>query len=217
MRPPFQRYLVFALSVIALFSQTKGKLPPIDETTMDTSFVAFQRQLVKAITERDAVSLMAMVSPQIRSSFGEGGGKKEFGIYWKLDKPKESELWAKLGEAVKLGCARMPNSPEYAAPYVYARFPDEYDSFDHLAVVLADAKLYAQPRIGSTIVESLQWDILKRGDEKTKAPAGWVKVQTLKGRIGWVQTSAVRSPIDYRAIFEKRSGKWWMTAFVSGD
>lgn len=217
MQSSIRRIFLFSLAGFALFSQAKGKLPPLDESAKDASFLAFQTQLVKAIAERDVVSLMAMVSPQIRSSFGDGGGKKEFGIYWKLDKPKESELWGKLGEAVKLGCARMPNSREYAAPYVYARFPDEFDSFDHVAVVVADAKLYAQPKTQSAILETLRWDILKRGDENPKAPAGWIRVQTLKGRSGWVQAAAIRSPIDYRAIFEKRGGKWQMTAFVSGD
>ena len=86
-----------------------------------------------------------------------------------------------------------------------------------MAVVVADAKIYAQPKTQSAILETLQWDILKRGDENPKAPAGWISVQTLKGRSGWVQAAAIRSPIDYRAIFEKRGGKWQMTAFVSGD
>ena len=45
----------------------------------------------------------------------------------------------------------------------------------------------------------------------------WLKVETLGGKKGFVNAKFVRSPIDYRAIFEKKSRSWKMTAFVSGD
>ncbi len=45
----------------------------------------------------------------------------------------------------------------------------------------------------------------------------WLKVEILGGKKGFVNAKYVRSPIDYRAIFDKNNGKWKMTAFVAGD
>ena len=45
----------------------------------------------------------------------------------------------------------------------------------------------------------------------------WYKIETLGGKKGFVSAEFVRSPIDYRACFEKKNGKWKMTAFVAGD
>jgi hypothetical protein len=44
-----------------------------------------------------------------------------------------------------------------------------------------------------------------------------LKVETLSGKKGFIKAKYVRSPIDYRAIFEKNNGKWKMGAFISGD
>ena len=37
------------------------------------------------------------------------------------------------------------------------------------------------------------------------------------GREGWLRANELRSPLDYRAVAEKRKGKWMITAFVAGD
>ncbi len=39
----------------------------------------------------------------------------------------------------------------------------------------------------------------------------------LGGKKGYVSVKFVRSPIDYRACFEKKNGKWKMNTFVAGD
>jgi hypothetical protein len=39
----------------------------------------------------------------------------------------------------------------------------------------------------------------------------------LGGKKGFVKAEFVRSPIDYRAIFEKKGRNWKLTAFVAGD
>ena len=47
--------------------------------------------------------------------------------------------------------------------------------------------------------------------------ADWIEVKDAKGKRGFVRQLDVRSPIDYRAFFEKKHGKWLMTAFLAGD
>ena len=54
--------------------------------------------------------------------------------------------------------------------------------------------------------------------EKFHAEKGdWYEIKTLGGKKGFVKAEFVRSPIDYRAGFEKKSGKWKMTFFLAGD
>ena len=53
------------------------------------------------------------------------------------------------------------------------------------------------------------------GEERKKPE--WRKVRTLGGLSGFVKTEFVRSPIDYRAGFEKKRGVWKMVAFIAGD
>jgi hypothetical protein len=45
----------------------------------------------------------------------------------------------------------------------------------------------------------------------------WRRVKTEDGESGYVAARDVRSPIDYRAAFEKVDGRWMMTFFVVGD
>jgi len=35
--------------------------------------------------------------------------------------------------------------------------------------------------------------------------------------IGFVASRYVRSPVDHRAIFSFRDGRWWLMAYVAGD
>ena len=37
------------------------------------------------------------------------------------------------------------------------------------------------------------------------------------GSLGYVRSRSVRSPIDHRAIFSRRDGRWWMITFIAGD
>jgi hypothetical protein len=45
----------------------------------------------------------------------------------------------------------------------------------------------------------------------------WVRIRLGDGRTGHVWHAYVRSPVDYRALFNLIDGRWRMTAFVSGD
>jgi hypothetical protein len=45
----------------------------------------------------------------------------------------------------------------------------------------------------------------------------WARVQLGDGRTGYMWHAYVRSPVDYRALFNLVDGRWKMTAFVAGD
>ena len=49
------------------------------------------------------------------------------------------------------------------------------------------------------------------------AESEWTRIKLRDGRTGYISSRYVRSPIDYRAVFNKMDGRWRMTAFVAGD
>lgn len=112
----------------------------------------------------------------------------------------------------------------FTAPYLFSQpFPKNVDVFEHAAIFGENVKLYKQPRANSSVVATLSYNVVKpdyNRSIKVKSKEfefHWVKVKTLGGKQGFVRGKFVRSPIDYRAIFQKTNGKWKMTAFVAGD
>jgi hypothetical protein len=45
----------------------------------------------------------------------------------------------------------------------------------------------------------------------------WIAIKLSNGKTGFVSEQFIRSPIDYRACFTKKNGKWRMNALVAGD
>ena len=48
-------------------------------------------------------------------------------------------------------------------------------------------------------------------------PEGWTAVRLEDGTLAYARAGELRSPIDYRAIFMRRGGRWWMSTFIAGD
>ena len=45
----------------------------------------------------------------------------------------------------------------------------------------------------------------------------WTEVTAADGTKGFVKSDQLRSPVDYRAVFQPRKTGWKMTAFIAGD
>jgi hypothetical protein len=192
------------------------KLQPVDQASQDPSFVAYRARLLDAVRRRDRDALLALVDPKIRTSFGGGGGAKDFVRAWKLDSP-DSKLWAELETILTHGGEFRGEGEQrsFWAPYPYSSTPDSVDAFESF-IVLGDAvPLYEKPETTSKVLATLDHDILIR--VATKERDGWKHVKTDDGRTGWVEEREVRSPIGYRAGFAKVKGEWKMNALVAGD
>lgn len=202
----------------------QGKLLPVDDSGKSPSFKAFRNKLLEAIKARDADFLLDALDPDIKNSFGGNGGVAEFQEVWHPEDP-ESDVWEELEEILSLGVV-LEGSVEkgyFSAPYVFQGFPDEYDAFDYGAVVRKDAVLRERPESNSAVVARLTYNIVKlvewlpdAGQPECRT-CGWYRIETLGGVTGYMSRRDARSPIDYRAIFHFRDGKWKMTAFVAGD
>ncbi|HTS27344.1 MAG TPA: hypothetical protein VMH81_15815 [Bryobacteraceae bacterium] len=199
------------------FQRDRRHLAPVDESDQDASFRDFRGKLLAVIGSKDVRQLLALVAPDVRIEFGGNKGREEFRKAWELDHPATSHVWDELGNSVRLGCVRDPQNPSgFVAPYVYARFPEDLDGVTHLVVVTPDAKLQERPEAAARVVETLHWEIVEVIGQDDRQH-GWRHVRSVAGHPGFARDSDVRSPVAYRAFFQKRNGQWLMTAFVEGD
>ena len=213
--------LLLAFSVLFLVSSAHGqtaKLQPVDEAVKDPSFFAFRARLLKALAKKDTTYLISILDPQIRTDFGGGGGVADFKKAWHLERPN-SEIWSELTSVLALGGSF--DNGAFAAPYVYSKFPDELDSYEYQAVIDEGVRVRREPNTSSAVIRTLSFDVVKvipePATETTTAKRQWLNVELSDGQKGFIAKEYVRSPIGYRAIFEKRNGKWVLTALVAGD
>ena len=188
---------------------------PVDEAAQDPGFFAFRARLQRTIAERDTAALLAVVHPEIKLSFGDDYGIERFRETW-LAEPEPS-IWAELGTVLALG-GRFYDDSTFAAPYTYTDSPDEADPFEALIALGDSVPLYAAPDDHADIVGILSFDVVRHAwDAPGLVPEGWVAVRLRDGTVAYATLATVRSPIYYRAIFDRREGRWRMNIFIAGD
>jgi hypothetical protein len=196
-----------------------GKLYPVDEAARDPSLFVLRARLLEAIQKRDTAFILSSLSPDIVNSFGGNGGVAEFKEQWRLEQP-DSKLWHTLASVLALG-GSFQNEGTFAAPYTFSRFPDQLDAFEHGVIVGESVRVRQKATADSPVVASLSFDIVVVTDWGAKSSGdgkqGWVRIKIASGREGYIASGYVRSPIDYRAVFEKRPGRWLITTLVVGD
>jgi hypothetical protein len=198
-----------------------GKLLPVDDAARDPGFFIFRARLQEAVARHDAAALLAAVDPNIRVGFGGKDGAAAFREKWKLQDGDKSPLWAELGLVLALG-GGFQGEGSFAAPYVFSRWPEAIDAFEHVAVLGSDVRIRAAPSVTSGILATLSFDVVRlsqtgRSRLTPTQAKEWTAVELKGGRTGYVSSRYVRSSIAYRALFNKVSGRWRMTAFVAGD
>jgi len=210
------------LSIFAVPSAHAGKLCPVDGADKDQSFRLFRDKLLNAVQNRDQAFLLSIIAPDIINSFGGNDGKENFVKIWKPNKP-DSKIWSTLDAILTLGGNFSPDRQEFWAPYVFAAFPDDKDAFSYLAIVGQNVNVRARPSLDAQVITTLSYDLVKKLDnlpvaEETLAgPGHWLKIATPQGKPGYVAAKYARSPLDYRAGFKKKNGRWLMVALVAGD
>ncbi len=196
-----------------------GKLLPVDEAARNPELFAFRARLQEAVARHDVAALLDAVDPNIKIGFGGKDGMTAFREKWKLQDGDKSPLWAELGLVLALGGA-FQGEGLFAAPYVFTS--DKLDAFEQAAVLGTNVRVRAEPRVTSPILATLSFDIVRlstsgRSRLTPEQAKEWTAIQLAGGRTGYVASQFVRSPIDYRALFNKINGRWRMTAFVAGD
>lgn len=215
-----------AVTLVAVFfisgfvAAAGPRLAPVDEGPRDPSFAQFRKELKDVIARKDAAKLLHHLASDIHLSFGGDYGGPAFHKMWQpFD--KDTEVWAVLSLIVDNG-GKFITPGGFAAPYAYAAFPEDLDAFDYVVVTNPQAVLREQPSANARVVRKLDHDIVEVAKSSGKmqheaGPNDWDEVTTVTGQRGFVLSSDIRSPVEYRAIFEKRKGKWVLQTLIASD
>jgi hypothetical protein len=200
------------------------RLMPVDEAQRDKAFEDFRTRLLAALKTKDLAFLLAHVDQNIKNSFGGQNGIAEFRRKWKLDtKPAKSELWAELQRVVELGGTFKREV--FTAPYVFAKFPEEFDAYSYGAITGRNVNIRTQPRSNAPGLGKESLTIVRmlgQGEKEVVELIGndawpWRKIGLPDGTEGYVYGKFVRSPLDYRAFFKPVGDTWKLFGFMAGD
>lgn len=218
---PFLLAVFFLASAASAGLAQVGKLLPSDEAARDPELFAFRARLQAAVARHDTAAVLEMVDPKIKNSFGGDDGAAAFQKLWKLQDGDQSRLWEELGLVLALG-GSFRNKDTFVAPYVFSRWLEQADAFEHVAVLGTNVRVRAEPRAGSQVVAALSFDVVRlsssgRSRMTPEQAKEWAAVELRGGRIGYVASRYVRSSIAHRAFLIRKDGGWRLTVFVAGD
>jgi len=201
---------LLAASLIAAPAQAR-QYPPRDECIADASLAAFVTSLKGIVQRKDGKALLAVTASDIEFDLGEAATRAGFIKQWKLDKPATSDLWKELGNALAHGCSLEKG--EGSAPYWYARGPDVNAGEDGL---ISGERVNVRAAASKTakVLRTADWESVTIGAE---TDTGFTEVTLSDGTKGYVANDFIWTGYGYRALFQKRGGKWVITAFVAGD
>jgi hypothetical protein len=204
------------LLLTALAAAEELKLYPVDEAAKDSEFLAFRDDLLAAIRRRDLEAVVAVARENIKLSFGGSYGRETFRDWLVADDPGlGSSYWAELERAIALG--GVFEGPEsFCTPYTFClEIPgcDPCDPYETLIATSDRAPVYAAADRSAKVVAELSYSVVRALDHNHP----WQRIALPGGGTGYVTAPEFRSPIDYRARFERRDGRWLMTLFIAGD
>jgi hypothetical protein len=183
---------------------------PKNECISAPGWPAFHKSLVAAIRARDSAALAAIAAPDITLDYGGGSGVGE--LQKRLADP-ERQLWQELAALLPLGCAI--DGGLAAMPWIFWNVPETADSYTAMLVTGRDVPLRDEQK-GANI-GNVGWFIVDIDPMEFKPDEKLTQVTLTTGETGLVETSRLRSLLDYRLIAEPHEGGWKITAFIAGD
>jgi len=206
---------IFCLALFALpIAGRELRIQPVDEAAQRPDFLAFRTELRQAVERHDVSGVLRAVHPKIKNGFDGDDGLEAFKKKWNVNQP-DSELWKELGAVLALG-GTFTERDTFTAPYTFSRWPDDVDSFDHVAVIASNVRIRSGPNVESAPIATASFSILELDSDSQPDTSSWTRV-LIDGKRGYIKSEFVRSPIDYRAMFQFSNGRWWMTFFAAGD
>ena len=192
--------------------------PPVDEGAKDVQFSEFRQNLMGSIAKKKYDWAIARISGTIKFSFGDEGNKRELLELWQSSPEARDEFFANLLECLKHGgqFQKLDGKRLFVAPYVFSAWPSDLDAFEHVAVLPEAIGVYADADETSERLTMVGHTVLRV--DYSRSEQGWRRVEYEEDKWGFIKESAVRSPIDYRAIFERdENGSYVLVTFVAGD
>ena len=148
---------------------------------------------------------------------------------WELDSPDkipQSNLWSTLETLLPLGGQfnDYGKGAYFEAPYLGPCWPATAEPYEFGAVIGAGVRLRSGPGLSTQILKTLSYDLVEYLEttptEETISGEThpWIKVRLADGMEGFLYGKFYRSPLDYRAGFQKNdAGQWQMVLLVAGD
>src|SRR4029079_5458390 len=87
----------------------------------------------------------------------------DFKSFWDID-AADSKLWKELDTVLSLG-GTFDNPEEFTAPYTFSRWPNDIDSFEHVAVIASNVRIRKEPRADADVIVSVSYSILELDPE----------------------------------------------------
>lgn len=218
--------LAILVALPGILTAQERFVKPVDQASKDASFLAFRTKLIAAVKRKDAKYVLTIVDKNIKNSFGGNDGIAEFKKVWELEKAN-SDFWPTFSAVINNGGHMLAEGDSktkmFYAPYTFNGFPEDLDAYEHSVVFGSNVNLREGPSTDTKSVAMLSYNIVKvipsgevvhdgAGEDET-----WIKVETLGGKKGYVRSDFLRSPINYRAGFEKIKGQWKLVVFLAGD
>ena len=191
------------------------RLPLIDEADRCAGFAPFRRELLRIIDRQDGRALLRHVAADVRLGFDGERGHADFRRFHLSSAEQRQELWHELGSVLRLG-GGCESPDTFVAPYVTSHWPGGDQLADLRAVVGDDVPMRVAPRPDAAVTGRLSRAIVRVTDYVSAEPP-WSAVAAPDGRHGFVEDRFLRSPIDMRAQFERRNGRWLLAVWIGGD
>jgi hypothetical protein len=186
-------------------------LPLVDEGKQDPNFAAFRAKLLSLAQHGNYAEVKRVFAPRVQVDEGSYG-VRELEQHWNVRRSPAAFLKA-LATVLRLGGRFQDRRTVFIAPYVWTDFPSAEDSPSYVVVIRPKTLLFDAPRTSANVVATLSDEV---GEDEVAAPQGWLKVQLVDGRSGFVEVRNVRKPNDYRATFRLIGGRWQLTEFQAG-
>lgn len=194
----------------------QGKLYPVDEAPLDTSFFVFREQLKDAVREKDIFFLLDKIDENI--VIGEQAqGLSAFAQQWELTSEAatlQSSLWDILERLLSQGGVFNKLKNQFHSPYYFATYPEEEPSPQAGVILGAGVRMRSAPDLNSKILKNLTHDlvdILETTTEETtinEETHPWVKVQMKDELEGYVWGKFVGQVIKEQLVFQKTNAGW---------
>ncbi|MBK9981710.1 MAG: SH3 domain-containing protein [Saprospiraceae bacterium] len=233
-----KKYFVIVISwlLIQAVSAQQKPYPPRDETNTDPSLLAFVTDLKKAVADRDQTWVMKSLADDAESSVDSDLNKESFIKNWDVDNDS-SDFWRIVMRTVEMGGVFLHDTADHSGkfqfvfPYTYALdLSIEDDYYDMGVITGKNVNLRSKPNIKGEVVAQLSYDIIrfmtdtKQGLQITSGSNGlgepeWYKIETYgKDKKGWVNWRFVYNLMGPRLfLYKESSGKWKISALITGD